>query len=843
MPQIPGIAAMPTTIANAVLGAFPERTLAVRGPDRVVALVPMFEEEAGAERCLTALLAQHEPLDGVVVSVNGGRDRTATVVAATLVAHGYAIVDRRRWGPHGASVARWIGASGISVVDVVHHVTPTSKAESLNLAVAGGLVSAERVLVVDGDTVLEPGFVAAIRDGFYRLRRVTGHAGPRWVLEDVALQSGAVTSRRPRGGDGAARFVSTARSAEYAFSVVVRRGQAVRLGRGPTFGASRLFTVVGCGFVARRDAFPMPADGLTEDHDFTVQVQAGPVEERTFDVATLHERGFRVVHGGGLQPLATVVDAPRLTVRKTADARFEVAAAMATEDPPRLSAYLHQVERWVGGALEVVVKRAGTRARRAALPANVQFALLTAQLENLAGLLLLLALPTALGLALPWVGLEGMVRAVATLLLADVAVTGFLVFLGFWTQERTRGGRPWNALRSASRRTAVGILPLLLLRPVNALAYATALTRLLPSFAAWRAPPAARGTSVVWRRPASVPRGARTRTVVVTVALGTVAAGGFAATVWTAGAVDPAARAAYRIVRSAPPVRFDEAMRLPLTSARSPDQDADGASAIGRCDPLVVPAAASESRSLAVGDDRYRPLSPWGQITLARLVPVAHALERAATAYDVPATLLLQVLLNESYLDPLARGPTDDVGLAQVTVDAVRLLRPLADDAASPYANPHLFGDLFNAFDPEFSVCAGAAKLAWSRNQAHDAVDEVVYARYVNPTHGVVGGQVSERHRPLVDAFVRVGPMAAALAATFDAYRRDPGGVAPTERALLQVVDEVAAATHDVEGAYRRVAELAPTLGISDPGFFEGVLAGLYGDAPAFEGLPLAEAR
>lgn len=258
----------------------------------------------------------------------------------------------------------------------------------------------------------------------------------------------------------------------------------------------------------------------------------------------------------------------------------------------------------------------------------------------------------------------------------------------------------------------------------------------------------------------------------------------------------------------------------------------------------ATPTASCGARRLAGDGAEYRPLSPWGLLTLARLVPVADALERAATAYDVPATLLLQVLLNESYLDPLARGLTDDVGLAQMTVDAVRLLRPLAEDAGSPFANPHLFGDGFNAFDPEFSVCAGAAKLAWARNQPDGADPEVAYARYVNPIHGVAAGEVSARHRPLVDAFVRVGPMAAALATTFEAYRSDPDGVAVAERRLLNVVAEVASASLDIEGAYRQVAALASELGIVDAPFFEGVLSGLYADgAPSFDGLPVAEVR
>jgi hypothetical protein len=89
---------------------------------------------------------------------------------------------------------------------------------------------------------------------------------------------------------------------------------------------------------------------------------------------------------------------------------------------------------------------------------------------------------------------------------------------------------------------------------------------------------------------------------------------------------------------------------------------------------------------------------------------------------------------------------------------------------------------------------------------------------------------VSDRHRPLVEAFVAVGPMVDSLAAVFAAYERDPDAVAPAERALLEVVEAVAAGTLDVEGAYRQVARLVADLGIEDPGFYERVVAGLYGE-------------
>ena len=57
-----------------------------------------------------------------------------------------------------------------------------------------------------------------------------------------------------------------------------------------------------------------------------------------------------------------------------------------------------------------------------------------------------------------------------------------------------------------------------------------------------------------------------------------------------------------------------------------------------------------------------QPLSRWGLLSLVRLAPIAPLIEEAATAYDLPVDLYLTILLNESYLDPLAVGPTGDKG-------------------------------------------------------------------------------------------------------------------------------------------------------------------------------------
>ena len=882
MPQAPGVPLMPITLLNAFLGLLPNRTLPVRSPDRIAAVVPMFDEEAGAARALASLLGQRVPVYEIVVSINGGSDRTPEVVAATLEGAGYARVARSHWGPQAARVTWWWRLAGGPAVAVLEHDRPVSKADSINEVVSGGMVASERVLILDGDTVLDPGFVAAMRDGHYRLRRMGRGETGGYVLEDVAIQSGAVSSLRPTTPGAAARWVSAARSAEYAFATLVRRGQVARLGRGPTFGSSRLYTVIGCGFVARRDAFPIPADTLTEDHDLTLSVQAGPRTARSADVAELHQHGFRVVLDGEERPLTEVVGDGTVEVRTTADARFETGAEMGTEDPPRLPAYLGQVERWVGGGLENVLKRVLDPERRRTWTPNVRFALLGAQLENLLGVLLLVGLPAILGVAWPWGGAAAVGRGLAAWLAFDLAVTGALVFAGAWYQARAPGRRPLPALWLAARRTLVGIGPLVLLRPINAVAYVAAATRVVPAFLRSRA--RAPRVTVTWERPRAIARAPRARIAGVTGGMLAVALLGFTGSAHLAWSALPVEPEVWRDLRGGPRIDLEAHLALPVVSVTVSEvvAEADAPSAGGPtasssptppsgsapvsaalwtpashatapltpappaspggvslfCEPDAVASVASEPRRLGERGGAYEPLGPWGLMTLARLTPLVALIEEAATAYDVPPVQLLQLLLNESYLDPLAIGPTDDVGLSQVTGDTLSLLRAISEGHRSRFANPRLFAHPFSVYDPDFSVCAGAAKLAWARHQPHGADDEVAYARYVNPVHGVVDGRVSERHRPLVDAYVAVRPMAEALAAAIAAYRAAPEAVTAAEGALLAVADAVARREATVEDAYRRTAELAERLRIDDAAFYERVIAGLYGAPSEVVSLP-----
>jgi len=149
----------------------------------------------------------------------------------------------------------------------------------------------------------------------------------------------------------------------------------------------------------------------------------------------------------------------------------------------------------------------------------------------------------------------------------------------------------------------------------------------------------------------------------------------------------------------------------------------------------------------------------------------------------------------------------------------------------------------FSVFDPAFSLCAGAAKLAWASAEPGGESPEVAYARYVNPLVGVTRGKVAETHLDAVAAMTALVPLTDLLGSTVSAYRADPASVTEEERRLLDVASEVGRGTIDMAQAYRATAELVTEMQILDVDLYDRVLGRLYGarsDPPLDAGTILA---
>lgn len=852
---------MPFYIANTLLSFVPDRSSAVRGPDRVGAVSPMFNEEAGAGPALASLLTQSEPFDELAVSVNGGSDATLQVVRATLEGHGYARVYAAPAPDFDGSWERWYREGGPGIV-VLDHAAPISKADSINKVVEGGYLSCERVLVVDGDTIFDRDFLHRLKDNFYRLTRERRQGGGwRYIIEDVGIQSGAVTSLPPEPGSPVGGWISRSRAAEYAVAATLRRGQTTRLGSGRLFGRSRLYTVVGCGFVVRRASFPMPADTLTEDHDFTLQVQNEERTEVGVSVAELQERGFKLRLGGrDVDPAHYFQPEDELVLRRGGEARFVTGALMHTEDPLSLSGYLRQVERWNGGGIENFIKR--LRLRDGLRP-NVAFAAGAAQLENQLNLLfLLLIMPVLFGIHTALPGYRFGLYAAAVWFGLDLLTTLLLVSIGFARIWRAHGDRGWRlGVRTWSSAVATSF-PFMTLRLINPLAYVVALTRTLPR--ALRSREEDARVTITWERPrARVAGPVVTRASTVGLSLALVCVLLFGGAFYVAESARPGYKETWRLLHAVDPIRAEEHVVLPLRSvvdlvdswepleaslpwlggggappglfAVAHGDDESGLSEY--CSVGYTANPAPERRLLGGDAGAYAPLTYWERLVLARLLPLAAIMEEAATAYDVPPKLLLLVLINESFLDPLAVGPTEDYGLSQVTGDALTLLRAISEPG-SRFANPRLVSGQFSVFDPDFSICAGAAKLAWARAQPGGEDDRYAYARYINPLEGVRRDGLNPVHEVLVAALADLEPLADALLDAFALFRLDEGLLTEQERAFFEIYAQTVGGELGVRGAYAAVHELVREFGIDDGRFYDELSESLYGQGLSTAGLP-----
>jgi len=910
MPNFFGLSGMPTTLLNAVLSTVPDRSVPVRGPDRLAVVSPMYNEEDGARRALTSLLMQRRLPDELIVSINGTTDRTHEVVSATLAEHGFERTTVGRAPNLTATLERWRHRDHAMDVAVVVYARQTAKSEAINNLVASHIVRSERVLLVDGDTVFEPEFIAALERNFYRLRWIAG----RPVLEDYALQSGSVTSYVPEGAGPTRRFIAAGRSAEYAFAAVLRRGQVGMLGDGGLWGASRLYTVVGCGFVVRRDVLPMPPDTQTEDHDLTLAVQRVPRRVERLTPAELSRRGFRIIADGVEQPFENAFDRHDvIELRHGGNARFVGEALMYTEDPAHLGGYLRQIDRWNGGGIQNALKRVlGDPGDRVMSP-NVRFTLWAAQLENLLGLLLLLLLPVILALtAAGTIGTTDLLRILAIWSGLDLAATGLMTFAGFYVQARDGQRRRGFAVRFAGRRMVRTWVPYMVLKVANPVSFVAAATSVIPAFLAERRAAARsvvkRTQGVAWERPTA--RGVDARTIGTAASMVVALSAVFVAILALAPASGADQVAVERLLARTVPLHMAQHEALPLPIAQAAPALLGGgphAAALPlvkasialplRTSPLpalslsaprvrvtlaggpaapatpeavtvlsraggattwsghVAPAAGNAAGSglepistlsaycrpvflrhpsavpqpVPGSAGAYRPLDPFELLMLGRLAPIEPYIEQAASAYDVPVRLMLQVLINESYLDPLAVGETGDKGLSQMTSDALTLLRAISEDPGSALYNPHLLNGSFNVFDPDFSVCAGAAKLAWSLARPVVTDDAVAYALYINPLHGVTrSGRVAPNLRGPVDAMVRLGPLADALGSAYAAYRADPSSLAAPERRLVALSAEVASGKLDLASAYRRSHAIVVANGVDDGAVYSAVQERLF---------------
>lgn len=805
---------MPGIVLNSTLGLLPDRTRAVLTDESLAVVAPMYNEEEGARRCLASILRQQVAPEQIAISINGGRDNTYGVVETILREYGYTLSTADELTEMDARLERWLGGRGAEQVTVVRYRSQTSKSESINNLLRQRLVITDRILLVDGDTMLHPAFVQETRRNFYRLRRLRTGGETRWVIEDYALTSGSVTSWLPAQPTRWQKLVSQGRRAEYAFSALLRRGQASQHGDSAVFGNSRLYTVVGCGFTARRELFPMPSTTRTEDHEFTLEVQDLKMTELELTPEALDSMGLRIeTDGEPLRPSEFFGSQEKVLLRTGGNARFVPEALMMTEDPDSVSGYLNQVERWNGGGLEGALGRIGRRVKP-----NVAWAVWMAQIENILDIsLMLLILPNliALNLGNPSLGIPA-----STLLVwfAVNVVVGFLLnFAGFRVQRRAAGIAPRRATLESLQLSLSTLLPYLLIRYLNPFTYVAAAIEIVPVwFRQRRRRVQTAGRGISWERPRGARMSLRTQSVMVSALVVLPLLTGFI----VAPAVHQVNVPGWQLTHAGQQMRVEDFFTPAV--AHQPEEampvfcSAGGSGAVE----LQLPRHAAQ---------QYRPLGLWDMLTLGRLAPLLPIIEQAALSYDLQVTDVLKVFMNESLYDPLAHGPTGDFGLSQLTSDALTLLATASRDPQSVIYNPDLITVHSNVFDPVFSACAGAAKLAWAFDQPLVSSLDQAYALFINPVYGFVNGRIGETWVPLVAQMDRLEPNIQVLAAAYRQYLDDPSVLSGHERQLISISFRVAAGELDLPEAYAAALQVVADARIDDLDVYRNVLSRLYG--------------
>ncbi len=850
MAIMPGMVVMPTVLLNTVLSFVKDSGHAVRPPDSFAVISPMYNEERGAGQALSSLLEQDSMPEQIALSINGGTDATYDVVTGVLQARGFELVSTLALCDNTALLETWTSPSVDTIVNIALYYRRVSKSESINNLLDERIVTAERVLIVDGDTIFHPAFIRQLRHNFYRLYVKNTPKGKKYLLEDFGLQSGSVTSIVPGGSDWKQRFISAARKAEYAFSGVLRTGQARMLGTSAILGSSRLYTVIGCGFAVRRDLLPMPTDTETEDHDFTLACQSAPTSYATIDIEDLSIRGFKFVKDGKeLSPEEFFEPGAKITYKRSGNARFVEDALMGTEDPPHFNGFIRQIERWNGGGQQNALKRVGAK-----LPANVHFTVWSSLIESVFGIFLLALIPflIALNIGNPSLGLPPV--ALGAWLGLDIALTFILVAYGLYAQLRAEGHNRFVGLFRAFSRACTVTLPFMVLRFLNPLTYVASATKVVPTFLKNRKKklPIVRG--VTWER-AFVKRNTQTRTHKV---FAWSMAGFAVSTIGVANLapyLNPINNDAWQLIYQEPYVDMRDFDHVPFmivesvkpTLERVPETPTPNPSETPKtylttvssfCDPSFTGLSTGERYLADLGDPAdYLEPNRWILLTLARLSPILTYIETAATTYNISVDLLLRILLNESYLDPLAVGPTEDKGLSQVTSDALTLLKGLALDRTGDFYNPRLFPETFSVFDPDFSACAGAAKIAWALRQPGVDNEQEAYAVYINPIYGLSNGSMPDLYLAKTEPMMNLKSMTRRLASIYRLYELAPQSLSEVERQLVKISHEVRSSELSVADAYAQVFDLVKTNNLNDAEIYQRLLSSYYGQT-APEPLP-----
>ncbi len=413
--------------------------------ERLVVIVPVYNEQERITETLGAVLNQTEPPHQIIISDNGSWDETCLVMDRFLMTKGYALRTIFGQSDSKLRICQYEKPDAPSIV-FVKHKRQTSKADSINEIQRLRLVKAQRTLVIDSDTILHPTFVERMNENWYTLHV---HRNRAEIRESEILGATVLPKKNPRTGIQE-RIIALAREAEYTFGqILVRNGQ----------NFTALYVAPGCGFMCRTDKLMLPNRTVTEDLELTQTIQSqrkiGRLNKSTLE--KFITENFQVKMNGRLIPLAQFLERFEKPVYFSENnATYVDSAFMYTQDPIDFKGLFTQVGRWSAGFHEVLFLQ-GKQFRKG--NKRLLFTIYGAKFEGLASSILFLLVPGLLLIRIT-TGYGVSLKFIGFFYIFDALVQMFGMTLSLYRRNRLQGVSRASSLKH-SLSTSICIFPFL----------------------------------------------------------------------------------------------------------------------------------------------------------------------------------------------------------------------------------------------------------------------------------------------------------------------------------------------------------------------------------------------
>lgn len=438
----------PITLTHIILGflRLTRTTYPIIAPhERLVAIIPVYNEQERITETLGAVLDQTEPPHQIVISDNGSWDQTCLVIDRFLMQKGYALRRIFDKSDSRLQICQYENHNAPSIV-FVRHKHQTSKADSINEVQKLRLVQGSRTLVIDSDTILRPTFVERMNENWYTLHIHRNRA----VIRKSEILGATVLPKKNPGTGIQERIIALAREAEYTFGqILVRSGQNL----------TALYVAPGCGFMCRTDELMLPNRTVTEDLELTQTIQSqrkiGRLDKSTLRKFIIEE--FQVRMNGRLVPLVQFLERFEKPVYFTENnATYVDSAFMDTQDPIDFKGLFTQVGRWSAGFHEVLFLQ-GKQFRKG--NKRLLFTIYGAKFEGLASSILFLLVPGLLLIRIT-TGYGVSLKFIGFFYIFDALVQMFGIILSLYRRNRLQGVSRASSLKH-SLSTSICIFPFL----------------------------------------------------------------------------------------------------------------------------------------------------------------------------------------------------------------------------------------------------------------------------------------------------------------------------------------------------------------------------------------------